>query len=122
MVIIAKNFAQVVDYYLGYNINLRIYIAVLLVPTIILAYVPNLKSLAPVSMLANIFMGLGLGITIYYLVIDLPPISERNLAAPISTLPICVSITIFAIEAIGVVSLFHCILMILSKLSTHYTL
>ncbi|KAK9709779.1 Transmembrane amino acid transporter protein [Popillia japonica] len=103
MVIIAKNFAQVVDYYLGYNINLRIYIAVLLVPTIILAYVPNLKSLAPVSMLANIFMGLGLGITIYYLVIDLPPISERNLAAPISTLPICVSITIFAIEAIGVV-------------------
>ncbi|KRT85734.1 Amino acid transporter, partial [Oryctes borbonicus] len=102
-VIIGKNFSQVIDYYVGYQINLRIYIASLLIPTIILAYVPNLKSLAPVSMLANVFMGLGLGITIYYLVIDLPPISERNLAAPISTLPICVSITIFAIEAIGVV-------------------
>ncbi|GJQ88033.1 putative proton-coupled amino acid transporter [Trypoxylus dichotomus] len=102
-VIIAKNFSQVIDYYLGYHINFRIYIASLLIPTIILAYVPNLKSLAPVSMLANAFMGLGLGITVYYLVIDLPPISTRNLVAPISTLPVCVSITIFAIEAIGVV-------------------
>lgn len=50
-------------------------------------------------------MAIGLGITFYYLVADIPPISERNLVTDnIGTLPISVSITIFAIEAIGVVS------------------
>lgn len=76
----------------------------MLLPLIVLAWVPNLKYLAPVSMIANIFMSLGLGITFYYLVVDIPPISERELIADISTFPIHFSITIFAIEAIGVVS------------------
>lgn len=79
-------------------------IAVLFLPLILLSYVPNLKYLAPVSMIANIFMAFGLGITIYYLVTDLPPISERELATDITKFPVFFSITIFAIEAIGVVS------------------
>lgn len=90
---------------MGYGLSKRMYIALLLLPLIVLAWVPNLKYLAPVSMVANIFMSTGLAITVYYLVIDIPAISERNLVADISTLPICFSITIFAIEAIGVVSL-----------------
>lgn len=49
-------------------------------------------------------MAVGLGITFYYLVADIPPISDRPLIADISTLPISASITMFAIEAIGVVS------------------
>lgn len=80
------------------------YIAALLVPLVILAWVPNLKYLAPVSMVANVFMTVGLAITIYYLVIDIPQIAERELVSDISTFPMFFSITIFAIEAIGVVS------------------
>ncbi|VEN40009.1 unnamed protein product [Callosobruchus maculatus] len=102
-VIIARNFNYVIDYYVGYTTEIRVTIAALLVPIILLVYVPNLKYLAPVSMIANVFMGIGLGITFYYLVTDVPSISERNLVADISTYPVFFSITIFAIEAIGVV-------------------
>lgn len=54
-------------------------------------------------MVANIFMGTGLGITFYYLVWDLPPLSSVPLAASIENFPQFFSITIFAMEAIGVV-------------------
>ncbi|KAJ8985559.1 hypothetical protein NQ317_019943 [Molorchus minor] len=102
-VIIAKNFNYVIDQYIESEFPIRITIAVLIVPLILLAYVPNLKYLAPVSMLANVFMAIGLGITFYYLVTDIPDISERDLAADITTFPTFFSITVFAIEAIGVV-------------------
>lgn len=103
-VIVAKNFNYVIEHYVGYEINIRLTVALLLVPLIILAYVPNLKYLAPVSMLANVFMSVGLGITLYYLVVDIPSITERNLVGDVATFPVFFSITIFAIEAIGVVS------------------
>ena len=103
-VIIAKNFGQVISHYLGYEVEPRIIISALLIPLILLEYVPNLKYLAPVSMLANVFMAVGLGITIYYLVIDIPSFSERRLVSPLYTFPTFFSVTMFAIEAIGVVS------------------
>lgn len=102
-VIVATNFQQIFSHYLGYEVNLRLCIAALLVPLILLSWIPNLKYLAPVSMIANVFMGIGLGITFYYLVDDLPPVTERPLIGSIWAMPAFFSITIFAMEAIGVV-------------------
>ncbi|CAG9856015.1 unnamed protein product [Phyllotreta striolata] len=102
-VIMASNFNYVIDYYMGYNIEIRITIAVLMLPLVLLAYVPNLKYLAPFSMVANVFMAVSLGITFYYLVEEMPSVTERPAIGPISTLPVFFSITIFAIEAIGVI-------------------
>ena len=90
------------EHWLGYEVSLRLLISCLLIPLILLSWIPNLKYLAPVSMIANIFMGLGLGITFYYLVMDLPSIETRDYFH-VSTLPAFFSITIFAMEAIGVV-------------------
>lgn len=69
-----------------------------------MAWVRNLKYLAPVSMIANVFMGIGLGITFYYLV-GTGGISFDNvkLVTPPSMWPEFFSLTIFAMEAIGVV-------------------
>lgn len=102
-VIVGKNFQQVIEHYVGGAVELRIIIAALLIPLILLAWIPNLKYLAPVSMIANVFMFIGLGITFYYLVIDLPPVDSVPWVAPISTLPAFFAICIFAMEAIGVV-------------------
>uniref|UniRef100_A0A8D9FA52 Proton-coupled amino acid transporter 4 n=1 Tax=Cacopsylla melanoneura TaxID=428564 RepID=A0A8D9FA52_9HEMI len=102
-VIIAKNFSQVISYHTGTNWDIRIYISAFLIPMILLCWTPNLKSLAPVSMFANLCMGLGLGITFYYIVWDLHKPSELPQLAPVENIPIFLSITIFAIEAIGVV-------------------
>lgn len=103
-VIIATNFKQVIEYQFGLeDLNLRLCIAALLIPLIILAWVPNLKYLAPVSMIANFFMGIGLGITFYYLVKDLKPFESVPAIGKVSEMPEFFSITIFAMEAIGVV-------------------
>ncbi|XP_049294949.1 proton-coupled amino acid transporter-like protein pathetic isoform X1 [Anopheles funestus] len=102
-VIIATNFQQVIEHYYGSPLNLRVMIALLLVPLILLSWVPNLKYLAPVSMVANVFMGVGLGITFYYLVTDMPPVNSRPLFLPVMQWPAFFAIVIFAMEAIGVV-------------------
>lgn len=69
-----------------------------------MAWVRNLKYLAPVSMIANVFMGLGLGITFYYLVgTGDRDYSEVKLITHPQEWPEFFSLTIFAMEAIGVV-------------------
>ncbi|XP_050485510.1 proton-coupled amino acid transporter-like protein pathetic [Bombus huntii] len=103
-VIVAANFDQINKYYYGESkFDIRYMAATLMIPMVLLSWVPNLKYLAPVSMVANIFMGSGLGITFYYLVTDMPSISSVPLFAPIQDFPRFFSITIFAMEAIGVV-------------------
>lgn len=102
-VIIATNFQQVAEHHLGYELNLRLCIAALLLPLILLSWVPNLKYLAPVSMVANFLMASGLAITFYYLVCDLKPVESVPAIGTLATIPQFISITIFAMEAIGVV-------------------
>ena len=55
--------------------------AVTLLPMLGLASVRNMKYLSPVSMLANMLQFIGLGITFYYLLIDIPQVSERKYVA-----------------------------------------
>lgn len=100
---------QVVAYNMGAEeekLEIRLFIIVLLLPLIFMAWVRNLKYLAPVSMIANVFMGLGLGITFYYLVgtgeMKLDNINNM-LFKPIREWPEFFSLSIFAMEAIGVV-------------------
>ena len=105
-VIVAANIDQIIRHYKdpgSDEFSLRLITACLLIPVILLSWIPNLKYLAPVSMVANLFMGTGLGITFYYLVWDLPPITTVPLFASIEGFPQFFSITIFAMEAIGVV-------------------
>lgn len=103
-VIIAKNFEQVIYHYTNIDVNPRWYIGSLVLPLILLSYVPNLKYLAPVSMVANLLMGTGLGITFYYLVTgDVPSVSERPAIADLENFPTFFCLTVFAMEAIGVV-------------------
>ncbi|XP_050540867.1 proton-coupled amino acid transporter-like protein pathetic isoform X2 [Daktulosphaira vitifoliae] len=102
-VIIATNFQQVILHYTKVEVDIRWYILMLTLPLILLSYVPNLKYLAPFSTLANLLMASGLGITFYYLIQNLPAISERPQYGTLDTFPAFFSITVFAMEAIGVV-------------------
>ncbi|KAJ8667989.1 hypothetical protein QAD02_009652 [Eretmocerus hayati] len=103
-VIVAKNFNQVAEHYYG-PINIRLAIAMLILPMILLSWVPDLKYLAPVSMIANVFMGAGLGITFYYLVTVMEPMDQERtpFIGKIADFPNFFSLTVFAMEAIGVV-------------------
>lgn len=110
IVFVAKNVKQVVDYHaantsdwLPQDMDIRVYMALLLPLLILMNLIRNLKYLAPFSMLANILVGTGMGITFYYLFQDMPSPSTRILMADISRLPTFFGTAIFALEGIGVV-------------------
>lgn len=59
----------------------HVYMAILLVPMLLLCSIKDLKYLAPFSMAANLLQGLGLGFIFLYLFQDLPKSWERKLSA-----------------------------------------
>lgn len=107
IVFVSKNVKQVVDFYATgtswYDVDLRIYMAVLLPLLILMNLIRNLKYLAPFSMIANLLVGTGMGITFYYLFQDIPSLSDRTPFAGFERLPTFFGTAIFALEGIGVV-------------------
>lgn len=102
-VFVAKNLKQVIEYYNHIDINIRLYILMLLIPLILVNLIRSLKFLAPFSLIANILMGLGICFTMYYITSDLPPTTDRPSVAPVEHWPMFFGNVIFALEGIGVV-------------------
>ncbi|ODM93718.1 Proton-coupled amino acid transporter 4 [Orchesella cincta] len=106
-VFIAENLKQVIEHHMGFSWPLQGYIALLLVPMILLSYIRDLKLLAPFSTLANFFMAAALAIIFYYILRDpLPPL-ERPGISPIfatwSQFALFFGTVLCAFEGIGMV-------------------
>ena len=71
---------EALDSYFG-EVDFRVYMAVTLFPMLVLVSIRNLKYLSPVSMLANLLQFIGIGIIFYYLLRDIPQVSERKYVA-----------------------------------------
>ena len=93
---------QVLNHYFG-ELDYRVYMAVTLLPMLLLVSIRNLKYLSPVSMLANLLQFVGLGIIFYYLLQDIPLVSERKVFATWGQLPLYFGTAIYAFEGIGIV-------------------
>lgn len=102
-VFIAKNIEQVLEAVTDIRLDIRFYILFLTGPLILINLLRNWKLLAPMSIFSNIFLIIGISITMYYAVIDLPNPRERPAFVGWEKLPIFVGISIFALEGIGVV-------------------
>ena len=84
--------------------NYRLYIAVLLVPVILICSIKNLKYLSPCSILANILEFAGLGIIFYYIfATSIPSTSSVPWFTSPEKFPIFFGTAIFAFEGISVV-------------------
>lgn len=103
IVFVAKNLKQVVDHNANLELDLRLYMVMLLGPLILMNLIRNLKWLAPFSMIANILMAVGIGITFYYIFSDVPPITDQKYFSTFQQLPLFFGTAIFALEGIGVV-------------------
>lgn len=66
--------------------------------------ITNLKLLAPFSAIANVCMAGGIGVVFYYILQEIPSISERKHLGEISTLPLYFGTAMFAFEGIALVS------------------
>jgi solute carrier family 36 (proton-coupled amino acid transporter) len=101
-VFVAVNLQEVVAHY-WMLLDTRVYLILMLIPMILLNLVKNLKYLTPVSFIASVLTISGLAIIFYFLLQDLPHVSERNGFSSWSQLPLYFGTAIYAFEGIGVV-------------------
>ena len=95
IVFVSQNMQQFFDPYYG-EIDYRVYMAIILIPMLLLANIRNLKYLSPVSMLANILQFIGLGIIFFYILQDIPRTIERKTFATWDRLPLYFGTVMFA--------------------------
>ncbi|CAD7090733.1 unnamed protein product [Hermetia illucens] len=102
-VFISTNLKQVLDYY-DLNIDVQIVMVIAFLPILLPSLITNLKYLAPISALANVFLAIGVVITMYYAFKDgLPSPSERAYYTPWNQLALFFGTAIFAFEGIALV-------------------
>ncbi|XP_026328160.1 proton-coupled amino acid transporter-like protein CG1139 [Hyposmocoma kahamanoa] len=98
---IAKNNKMLIDPY--YVLSFPIHMVIILGPLIAINCIPNLKALAPFSVVANILTFIGLGIVLYYLVAGTKTTKPLDYWGSISTFPLFFGTVLFALTAVGVV-------------------
>ena len=87
-------------------LDIRVYIPMLLVILIPISLIRDLKYLVPFSGLANFFIIVSFIITLYYIFSDNLEVEGKDLMANVEQLPLFFATVIFAMEGIGVVSIF----------------
>ncbi|XP_005185482.1 proton-coupled amino acid transporter-like protein CG1139 [Musca domestica] len=103
IVFIATSFHDVINYDLNLKWDVRIYIALTLIPCLFIGQIRNLKWLVPFSALANVFIVVTFGITLYYM-FNVPLVfSDKPFVAKVTQIPLFFATVIFAMEGIGVV-------------------
>lgn len=103
-VFISANVKEVLDYHIG-KVDIKVYMAISLLPLVLINYIKNLKKLAPLSTFANVIT-LGSFCIIWYYIFfrsDLTLDDKVPIGAP-SEFPLFFGTVLFALEAIGVVS------------------
>ena len=95
---------QLIDTHFNMDINIRLYILLLVIPLIPLGIGRRLKYLVPISAFGVVFIVFGLAVTFYYSLRDIPPLSSVKLYTSIGEVPMFFATIVFAMEGVGVVS------------------
>lgn len=107
VVFVSTNIKSVVDEYTE-PISVRYYMFMLLIPLILINWIRNLKYLAPFSTVANVITVVTFGIILYYIFREPLTLEGRHMAGKLEHYPLFFGTVLFALEAIGVVSIDHC--------------
>ncbi|KAH8421021.1 hypothetical protein KR222_003998, partial [Zaprionus bogoriensis] len=103
MVFIATSFHDVINYDVGINWDVRIYIGLTVIPCLLIGQIRDLKWLVPFSLMANVFIVVTFAITLYFMFDEDLVYSDKPLIAKASQIPLFFATVIFAMEGIGVV-------------------
>lgn len=103
-VFVASNLRQVLNQHVA-PIDVHAYMAMVLVPMLLLCLIRNLKYLAGVSLASNVIMCAGVAVTMYECAKDgLPPLSERRLVAEWQRWPLFLGTVVYSFESICIVT------------------
>ncbi|XP_067626432.1 proton-coupled amino acid transporter-like protein CG1139 [Eurosta solidaginis] len=103
MVFIATSFHDVINYNFGLSWDVRIYIAMTVIPCLLIGQIRHLKWLVPFSAMANVFIIITFAIVLYYLFNKPLEFSDKPLLARPTQIPLFFATVIFAMEGIGAV-------------------
>uniref|UniRef100_A0A1L8DEV4 Putative amino acid transporter n=1 Tax=Nyssomyia neivai TaxID=330878 RepID=A0A1L8DEV4_9DIPT len=103
IVFIATSFAKVINYELELDWDVRIWIALIFLPVLVMGQIRELKYLVPFSAIANLFIIVTFGVTLYYMFNQELEFHDKPLFSSFGQLPLFFSTVIFAMEGIGVV-------------------
>lgn len=88
IVFIATTFHEVIKQRFDYDADVRLYIAITVLPCIVMGEIRKLKYLVPFSAMANICIVITFGITLYYMLTGPLEIKERPLFSSWEQLPL----------------------------------
>lgn len=103
IVFVANSIMLVVNHQTGVDLDIRVYIAAVLLPFIAMGQIRVLKYLVPFSSIANVMIVITFGITMFYMFSVEPHYEDKPLFASFATLPYFFSTVLFAMEGIGAV-------------------
>lgn len=86
------------------ELDIEVYMVIVLLPLILINWIRNLKRLAPFSTVANGVTVISFGIILYYIIRDGPTLENREPVGQLKHFPLFFGTVLFALEAIGVVS------------------
>lgn len=101
IVFVATNIKQIVDHYLV-ELDVKIHMAILIIPFLAIYSIRNLKLLAPFSQFANILTFIGIGMIMYYIFRESPTFEGKQSIAEPGKFPLFFGTVLFALEAVGV--------------------
>lgn len=88
IVFIANTFHGICNDAFGWDLSVRIYILMVMIPIVFIGQIRNLKYLVPCSALGNFFILTTLGIVFYYIFKESLPFKERPLIVNYTKWPI----------------------------------
>lgn len=103
IVFIGNSLHRVINLAADLDWDVRYWILITMIPVLAIGQIRDLKFLVPFSFLANMFIVVTFGITLYYIFKDTLVFDDKPGFASFGTLPLFFSTVIFAMEGIGVV-------------------
>lgn len=89
---------QVIEFFLGLEMNSRVYIVIFFPFTCALGFVPNLKYLAPFSVIGTLFLFLGVCTAFYYFLDKVPDPRRLDTLTEVLPVPMYCAIFLFALH------------------------
>lgn len=103
IVFIANTFHDVCNDRLGWDLSVRIYILIIMIPLLFIGQIRSLKFLVPFSGSANVFILVTFSIVLFYIFKEPLVLEDKPMIVSWKQWPIFFSTVIFAMEGIGAV-------------------
>lgn len=103
IVFVANTFHDILNNNLGWELSVRVYILITMVPIMMIGQIRTLKFLVPFSALANAFIIATLGIVLFYIFRETLVFDDKPLIVSFTKWPFFVTTVMYALDGIGAV-------------------